>query len=197
MGFNHAQNNLPFENSISTSNRFSVIDDENATGDERNMFTPSCTGSKKASSPLDAEQTSKQHRECSSVDSNDDPQNQSHDDVCSPGTVEMISDVWGLPGDDIIGQHELNNWFLEHNSVRPEKPQAGKTQHKILTLNVCGFTSKLLSSEFISLINRHDIIGLQETKTDDTDAYLDIPGYQIFYHNRECISRCRSGVLLY
>lgn len=64
---------------------------------------------------------------------------------------------------------------------------------KILTLNVCGLSSKLISPEFLLLVKQHDIIGVQETKTDDTDTYLDIPGYKIFYHNRQCISRYRSG----
>ena len=63
----------------------------------------------------------------------------------------------------------------------------------ILTLNVCGLASKLLSPEFNSLIQQYDVIGLQETKTDDTDSYLEIPGYKMFFHNRSCISRYRSG----
>ena len=60
-------------------------------------------------------------------------------------------------------------------------------------MNVCGLASKLLSPEFLSLIQQYDIVGLQETKTDDTDNYLEIPGYTIFFHNRACISRYRSG----
>ena len=63
----------------------------------------------------------------------------------------------------------------------------------ILTLNVCGLASKLLLPEFNSLIQQYDVIGLQETKTDDTDSYLEIPGYKMFFHNRSCISRYRSG----
>lgn len=51
----------------------------------------------------------------------------------------------------------------------------------------------MLSPEFISLIQQHDVIGLQETKTDDTDTCIDIPGYKLFFHNRCCISRYRSG----
>ena len=43
-----------------------------------------------------------------------------------------------------------------------------------------GLTSNLLSPEFISLINQNDIIGLQETKTDESDTYIDIPGYKLF-----------------
>ena len=44
----------------------------------------------------------------------------------------------------------------------------------------------------MSLINQYDIIGLQETKTDDTDSYIEITGYKIFFHNRHSLSRYRS-----
>ena len=49
----------------------------------------------------------------------------------------------------------------------------------------------------MSLINQYDIIGLQETKTDDADSYIEIPGYKIFFHNRHSLSRYRSrGIIL-
>ena len=48
-------------------------------------------------------------------------------------------------------------------------------------INVCGLNSKLLSPEFISLTQHHDIIGLQETTTDDTDTSIVISGYQIYF----------------
>ena len=47
-----------------------------------------------------------------------------------------------------------------------------------------------------SLINQYDIIGLQETKTDDADSYIEIPGYKIFFHNRNSLSRYRSGSII-
>ena len=63
-----------------------------------------------------------------------------------------------------------------------------------LSLNVCGLISKLNCPAFISLINRYEIIGLQETKTDDIDTCtIDIPGYTVFLNNRSCSSRNRSG----
>ncbi|MCG8112265.1 MAG: reverse transcriptase domain-containing protein [Candidatus Thiodiazotropha taylori] len=64
---------------------------------------------------------------------------------------------------------------------------------KILSLNVCGLSSKLKCPEFIELINQYEIIGLQETKTDDADTYIELPGYTICFHNRTNISRYRSG----
>lgn len=63
---------------------------------------------------------------------------------------------------------------------------------KILTLNVCGLQSKLISPEFNELINNHDIIGLQETKLDDADM-VDVKGYKLFCNNRQRLSRYRSG----
>ena len=64
---------------------------------------------------------------------------------------------------------------------------------KILSLNVCGLVSKLKCPEFVSLINEYDLVGIQETKTDDVDSHIDIPGYDIYFHNRDNISRYRSG----
>ena len=58
---------------------------------------------------------------------------------------------------------------------------------------MCGLVSKLKCPEFSTLIKEYDLIGIQETKTDDVDSYIEIPGYEIFFHNRENISRYRSG----
>ncbi|KAH3710555.1 hypothetical protein DPMN_070041 [Dreissena polymorpha] len=40
---------------------------------------------------------------------------------------------------------------------------------KFLSLNVCGRRSKQLCPEFYSFLCKYDIVGLQETKTDDYD----------------------------
>lgn len=71
-------------------------------------------------------------------------------------------------------------------------PHNGNSQLKILTLNVCGLSSKLQIPEFIDLINCYDIIGIQESKTDDCDD-IHIPGYSITYNNRQELSRRKSG----
>ena len=68
-----------------------------------------------------------------------------------------------------------------------------KTTLKVLSLNVCGLVSKLKCPEFISLIQEYDLIGIQETKIDDVDSYVEIPGYEIYFQNRVAISRNRSG----
>ena len=52
--------------------------------------------------------------------------------------------------------------------------------------------NKLRYPEFVELINSYDLIGVQETKLDDADC-LEIPGYTIVCHNRQTISRYRSG----
>ena len=54
--------------------------------------------------------------------------------------------------------------------------------------------SKTNYPEFIELIKNYEIIGIQESKTDDCDV-INIPGYNIFYNNRENLSRRKSGGL--
>lgn len=46
--------------------------------------------------------------------------------------------------------------------------------------------------DFVDLIREYDLIGIQESKTDDTDL-IDFPGYNIYYNNRENLSRRKSG----
>ena len=57
---------------------------------------------------------------------------------------------------------------------------------------MCGLVSKLKCPDFVSLINEYEIVGIQESKTDDLDI-VDIPGYKVFLNNRSCSSRYRSG----
>ena len=42
------------------------------------------------------------------------------------------------------------------------------------------------------MINNFDILGIQETKTDDLDT-ISICGYKVFVNNRSRISKRRSG----
>ena len=46
--------------------------------------------------------------------------------------------------------------------------------------------------EFNAMINKYDIICVQESKLDDVDS-VEIQGYEVFMHNRKRISRHRSG----
>ena len=63
---------------------------------------------------------------------------------------------------------------------------------KIVSLNVCGLAARLRCPEFISFLQKYDIIGLQETKTDVTDDIY-IPGYKVHIRHRKNLSRYRSG----
>ena len=95
---------------------------------------------------------------------------------------------------------------MGHNSISADSPShvSNNTQSdvrndtfiiselKLLSLNVCGLRNKLRYPEFVELINSYDLIGVQETKLDDADC-LEIPGYTIICHNRQTISRYRSG----
>ena len=50
----------------------------------------------------------------------------------------------------------------------------------------------MLYSQFFNFVETFDILGIQESKTDDTDNIC-IQGYQLFYNNREKLSMRRSG----
>ena len=58
---------------------------------------------------------------------------------------------------------------------------------------MCGLRSKTLFPEFHGLISNYDIIGFQETKTDQMDD-LTLPGFILkFKHRANTESRRRSG----
>jgi exonuclease III len=59
-------------------------------------------------------------------------------------------------------------------------------------LNVCGISKRLQYPEFDEFVKRFDIIGLQETKVDDSDN-LQLPGFTVFTKNRSTLSKVRSG----
>ena len=63
---------------------------------------------------------------------------------------------------------------------------------KLLSLNVCGLVTRSNYPEFIDLIRNYDILGIQESKTDDCD-FVNIPGYNVYFNNRENLSRRKSG----
>lgn len=89
---------------------------------------------------------------------------------------------------------------MGHNSQNKDKsPQiqtntslykCTSSKLKLLSINACGLKNNF--PEFIDLINSHDVIGVQETKLDDSDQ-IDIPGYTIICQNRCSLSRYRSG----
>ena len=63
----------------------------------------------------------------------------------------------------------------------------------IATINVCGLKSKLLSSEFIDLINKYDIICITKTKLDKYDC-INIDNYSIFVNNRDSFYNKSGGI---
>lgn len=65
----------------------------------------------------------------------------------------------------------------------------------MLSLNVCGIKTRLNYAEFTDFISKYDIIGLTETKTDDSDS-ISLPGYVSFTKNRHTLSNVRSGGIL-
>ena len=86
----------------------------------------------------------------------------------------------------------LDNENCSSPVEQPTTITIDETELKFLSLNVCGIKSKLNYPEFLTLIKSYDIIGIQETKTDDLDT-TEITGYKVFLNNRSCISKNRSG----
>lgn len=71
----------------------------------------------------------------------------------------------------------------------------------MLTLNVCGLKSKLLSDEFVVLRSSYDVVYMCETRCDDADMNIvgdkmGKIGFDIVYKNRHALSRFKSGGLL-
>ena len=62
-----------------------------------------------------------------------------------------------------------------------------------MSLNVCGLRNRLEYIEFLDLINAHDIIGFQETKTDYLDN-LQIEGYTLYLKHRIGARRRSGGI---
>ena len=65
---------------------------------------------------------------------------------------------------------------------------ANNEHFKLLSSNV----SKSYYPEFIELIRNYDITGIQESKTDNCD-FINIPGYDVYFNNRENLSGRKSG----
>ena len=61
-----------------------------------------------------------------------------------------------------------------------------------LSLNVCGLESKKTTPEFLDFISEYDIVGFQETKTNQLDT-IEFNDFNIYFKNRSDISKKRSG----
>lgn len=88
------------------------------------------------------------------------------------------------------GQNNRDNYLFDHSNINLEN--SNENEIKILCLNVCGLSSKLKVPEFISFLNKYDIIGLQETKTDESDC-IQLDGFYVHLLNRVNLSRRKSG----
>ena len=85
-----------------------------------------------------------------------------------------------------------NNAFnIDHNYVNVNAKSYCNIN--IVSLNVCGLVSKLVSPEFITFINSYDIVCLQETKFDIYDV-IDVPGYHFECLNRKKCARKSGGI---
>ena len=65
----------------------------------------------------------------------------------------------------------------------------------ILSLNCCGLQKGLNYPGFQDLVKKHDILCLQETKTDDQDV-IEINGFKIKMKNRVKYCRLNSGGII-
>lgn len=61
-----------------------------------------------------------------------------------------------------------------------------------MSINVCGLAAKSRIPEFVELISQYDIIGIQESKTDESDNIC-FAGYNVTYNNRQNLSIRKSG----
>ena len=88
------------------------------------------------------------------------------------------------------GQYPSEN---EHIYNRQNKNSTKRMQNlKLLCINVCGLLARLRCPEFVELLQGYDIIGIQESKTDDTDNIY-LPGYTYTEDNRCKMARIKSG----
>lgn len=62
----------------------------------------------------------------------------------------------------------------------------------ILSLNVCGLVSKQIAPEFLECIQKYDLIGFQETKTDCLDSVF-FENYTLYFKHRKEITKRKSG----
>ena len=77
------------------------------------------------------------------------------------------------------------------NDVRVNRENQVKNM-KILSLNVCGLTSKQDCPDFIDFMRQYDIIGYQETKMNSLDTFL-LDGYTFHFKHRNNTSKRKSG----
>ena len=106
--------------------------------------------------------------------------------ICTNNTVVNID----LNESTDIVENVYNESVSEKESTCSESIDTNNWN--VLCLNCCGLKKKTRYPEFENLVCKHDIICLQERKTDDFDQ-IDIPGYVFKLKNRKTKSRNKSG----
>ena len=86
----HNHNNISLGNDIQLSNKFAPLADNNEINESQ---TPQCTGKRKASSPVDTDQTTKKQLEFDSPDSHAARPTSNSDNVRLPVIDEQVSSV--------------------------------------------------------------------------------------------------------
>ncbi|CAG2184684.1 unnamed protein product [Mytilus edulis] len=87
----------------------------------------------------------------------------------------------------------LNNPVIENSDTNCIIEN--KCKLDILSLNCCGINKRLQYPEFCELLYDHDIICLQETKTDDLDT-INLPGFIFHMKNRQKYGKKSGGIIL-
>jgi hypothetical protein len=105
--------------------------------------------------------------------------------ICTNNTVVNID----LNESTDIVENVYNESVSEKESTCSERIDTNNLN--VLCLNCCGLKKRTRYPEFENLVFKHDIICLQETKTDDFDQ-IDIPGYIFKLKNRKTKSRSSS-----
>lgn len=85
------------------------------------------------------------------------------------------------------------NGFCPINCYNTDFNSPANSDLKILSLHVCSIVSKLKCPDILSYLCKFDVIGLHETKIDETHAIC-VSGYILYMYNRKKnLSNRRSG----
>lgn len=98
-------------------------------------------------------------------------------------------------GQNLTGIPNVERQTLKRGNAR-SRIGTSDSDMQILSLNVCGVKNKLNYDKFVNLINKHDIVRLTESKTDDIDK-TQIHGFATSMKNRKKLTKTRSsGIML-
>lgn len=124
-------------------------------------------------------------------------------DESNDDDVDELSNVYERD-DILLNDITIGSSPMPHNSVLYSSDVSFQSNAdlidnqeslKFTSLNVCGLLSKLKHPDFITEINKYDVVGLSETKMDDLDD-VDVNGYTCFAKCRLICKRRSGGVAL-